>query len=864
MARSAAKPKEQSFSQGRKSKQSSSKIRGTTRNVSSLTSQSVKGRSALSAAQANAAVRCSQFMVAAKDLQPVVFEGIGSKPVQITDEHLVEQSAEYPMDNTIESLDEEAAKFPMEDNSMHLIDRAALQPIEGNAFEVVDEVSGKVADEVSIEGTNEVTSEVADATNSVPNTSFTANFAADKREQKDIQQAVRSDLPYLNSVHTIAASLSASSLDSVHTIAACSNAASKSISHTINAQTAASLTRSLFSDEEKACLARLVQTAGGVGTGKVAYISRLPSWQIAGSVDSSKVKIVEGLNAKSSQLNLATKAKNATKRSSLAKAYSSLADADSSDVSSHSYNSAFCRTSSASALSQNSSFALNTNNSMLQHEAYVPDYVDNRQYEYGSSKESQEHVIHDISVSERNLQARDRKVSKQNGSSLDRGRVLEGNVAFQAQYQRGLKSLSESSAEQDSAVIRNLSSSNAQATGASAAFDHCSISNQGEFLSKGVDAYQSTSLAQKDVVLQQPQQAQVVYCPVEMSLSLLGGKYKALILWKLLECGTLRFLQLRRLIPKATAKILTQQLRELEEHGLVRRTVYPVVPPKVEYSLTDLGITIQPLLEAMYDWGSRYLLHLGHPINCSMSLLHSELPKIDAMVHSESKGNAKSMQVMQDARGDSSEFTQAAQDARGAGAEFVQAAQGTSEECVASIHLVNNSTAAVVSDGEDSKANLASSASISKADSWDSEHSVHDFGQHFYDLGDSVHVEAASGVAQDAFLLQQNSVDRVHSAVNAPQSSNSSERDSQLEHSPLHSNQVTRKTLDIKETTQASTGLRTRSLTVSGSKAEYGGQKEDRPVAMNPETFKVQETSTRTRTGIKVPRAHAPCPLSGV
>lgn len=850
MARSAAKPKEQSFSQGRKSKQSSSKVRGTTRNVSSLTSQSVKGRSALSAAQANAAVRCSQFMVAAKDLQPVVFEGIGSKPVQITDEHLVEQSAEYPMDNTIESLDEEAAKFPMEDNSMHLIDRAALQPIEGNAFEVVDEVSGKVAGEVSIEGTNEVTSEVADATNSVPNTSFTANFAADKREQKDIQQAVRSDLPYLNSVHTIAASLSASSLDSVHTIAACSNAASKSISHTINAQTAASLTRSLFSDEEKACLARLVQTAGGVGTGKVAYISRLPSWQIAGSVDSSKVKIVEGLNAKSSQLNLATKAKNATKRSSLAKAYSSLADADSSDVSSHSYNSAFCRTSSASALSQNSSFALNTNNSMLQHEAYVPDYVDNRQYEYGSSKESQEHVIHDISVSERNLQARDRKVSKQNGSSLDRGRVLGGNVAFQAQYQRGLKSLSESSAEHDSAVICNLSSSNAQATGASAAFDHCSISNQGEFLSKGVNAYQGVAFSKKDVVLQQSQQAQVVYCPVEMSLSLLGGKYKALILWKLLECGTLRFLQLRRLIPKATAKILTQQLRELEEHGLVRRTVYPVVPPKVEYSLTDLGITIQPLLEAMYDWGSRYLLHLGHPINCSMSLLHSELPKIDAKVHSESNCNAKSMQAVQDARG--------------AGTEFVQAAQGTSEESVASIHLVNNSTAAMVSDGEDSKANLASSASISKADSRDSEHFVHDFGQHFYGLGDSVHVEAASGVAQDAFLLQQNSVDRVHSAVNAPQSSNSSERDSQLEQSPLHSNQVTRKTLDIKETTQASTGLRARSLTVSGSKAECRGQKEEEAVAIKTETFEVQETSTHKKTGIKIPRAHAPCPLSGV
>lgn len=128
------------------------------------------------------------------------------------------------------------------------------------------------------------------------------------------------------------------------------------------------------------------------------------------------------------------------------------------------------------------------------------------------------------------------------------------------------------------------------------------------------------------------QYEQVVYCPVEMSLSLLGGKYKSLILWKLLECGTLRFHQLRRLIPKATPKILTQQLRELEEHGLVRRTVYPVVPPKVEYSLTALGITIQPLLEAMYNWGTQYLKQLGHTTNCTMTMLYPELPKIEANV----------------------------------------------------------------------------------------------------------------------------------------------------------------------------------------------------------------------------------------
>lgn len=134
-------------------------------------------------------------------------------------------------------------------------------------------------------------------------------------------------------------------------------------------------------------------------------------------------------------------------------------------------------------------------------------------------------------------------------------------------------------------------------------------------------------------------QEQVVYCPVEMSLSLLGGKYKSLILWKLLECGTLRFQQLRRLIPKATPKILTQQLRELEEHGLVRRTVYPVVPPKVEYSLTELGITIQPLLEAMYNWGAQYLKHLGHNANCSMTKASLVMPKIEARLQTDCSSN---------------------------------------------------------------------------------------------------------------------------------------------------------------------------------------------------------------------------------
>ena len=95
-------------------------------------------------------------------------------------------------------------------------------------------------------------------------------------------------------------------------------------------------------------------------------------------------------------------------------------------------------------------------------------------------------------------------------------------------------------------------------------------------------------------------------CPVGATLELIGGKYKALILWQLSE-DTLRFSELHKGIPQATAKMLTQQLRELEEQGLISRTVYAVVPPKVEYSLTDLGKSLMPVLIAMRDWGADYM-----------------------------------------------------------------------------------------------------------------------------------------------------------------------------------------------------------------------------------------------------------------
>ena len=95
-------------------------------------------------------------------------------------------------------------------------------------------------------------------------------------------------------------------------------------------------------------------------------------------------------------------------------------------------------------------------------------------------------------------------------------------------------------------------------------------------------------------------------CPVEATLDLIGGKYKALILWHLSD-GTLRFSELRKRISSATPKMLTQQLRELEARELIYRQVYPVIPPKVEYSLTETGRSLLPILVAMRDWGAGYL-----------------------------------------------------------------------------------------------------------------------------------------------------------------------------------------------------------------------------------------------------------------
>lgn len=94
-------------------------------------------------------------------------------------------------------------------------------------------------------------------------------------------------------------------------------------------------------------------------------------------------------------------------------------------------------------------------------------------------------------------------------------------------------------------------------------------------------------------------------CPVEMTLQLIGDKWKVLIIRDLLT-GTKRFNELMRSVNGITQKVLTSHLRAMENDGLVIRTVYPEVPPKVEYSLTDTGYSLKPILDSMFCWGENY------------------------------------------------------------------------------------------------------------------------------------------------------------------------------------------------------------------------------------------------------------------
>ncbi|MFP5075937.1 winged helix-turn-helix transcriptional regulator [Rhizobium sp. YIM 134829] len=99
-------------------------------------------------------------------------------------------------------------------------------------------------------------------------------------------------------------------------------------------------------------------------------------------------------------------------------------------------------------------------------------------------------------------------------------------------------------------------------------------------------------------------------CSVEAAMALIDGKWKSVILFHLSD-GTLRFNALRRAIPGVTQRMLTNQLRELEADGLIEREVFPVVPPKVEYRLSPLGRSLQPVLVALKDWGDANIHRFG-------------------------------------------------------------------------------------------------------------------------------------------------------------------------------------------------------------------------------------------------------------
>ncbi|WP_423800631.1 winged helix-turn-helix transcriptional regulator [Neobacillus sp. SAB-20_R2A] len=96
-------------------------------------------------------------------------------------------------------------------------------------------------------------------------------------------------------------------------------------------------------------------------------------------------------------------------------------------------------------------------------------------------------------------------------------------------------------------------------------------------------------------------------CEKELTLSIISGKWKMLIMWHLGKEGTKRFGELKSMIPGITHRMLVSQLRELEDDLIISRVVYPVVPPKVEYSLTERGRSLLPILEAMHEWGKQYI-----------------------------------------------------------------------------------------------------------------------------------------------------------------------------------------------------------------------------------------------------------------
>lgn len=122
------------------------------------------------------------------------------------------------------------------------------------------------------------------------------------------------------------------------------------------------------------------------------------------------------------------------------------------------------------------------------------------------------------------------------------------------------------------------------------------------------------------------------HCTVEATLDVIGGKWKPLILWHLGD-SVMRFGELQKSLHGVNAKMLTKQLRELEEDGVIRRTVYPEVPPRVEYAITEFGKTLIPILEALCAWGAQYL-------GTQNGKKGDEIPVCQAKAKKQSKGTA--------------------------------------------------------------------------------------------------------------------------------------------------------------------------------------------------------------------------------
>ena len=108
-----------------------------------------------------------------------------------------------------------------------------------------------------------------------------------------------------------------------------------------------------------------------------------------------------------------------------------------------------------------------------------------------------------------------------------------------------------------------------------------------------------------DITAEKRQKLESYHCTIEAGIAMIGGKYKIMILHHLMQ-GALRYNQIAKALPKATPKMLSQQLKELESDGIIKRTLYPIVPPKTEYNLTPLGEALKPVIESLCAWSQGY------------------------------------------------------------------------------------------------------------------------------------------------------------------------------------------------------------------------------------------------------------------